>query len=83
VNVLFAAGGTPSAFAAKATNATIPIVFSAVNHPVELGLVTSLNRPGGNVIGMSMFTAEIAAKKRNSFERNGAGGHRRCLSNKP
>ena len=62
VNVLFAAGGPPSAFAAKATNTTIPIVFSAVNHPVELGLVASLNRPGGNVTGMSMFTAEIAAK---------------------
>jgi putative tryptophan/tyrosine transport system substrate-binding protein len=65
VNVLFAAGGPPSAFAAKAANATIPIVFSAVNHPVELGLVASLNRPGGNVTGMSMFTAEIAAKNVN------------------
>jgi putative ABC transport system substrate-binding protein len=62
VNVLFAAGGPPSAFAAKAANATIPIVFSAVNHPVELGLVASLNRPGGNVTGMSMFAAESAAK---------------------
>src|SRR5262249_46360292 len=62
VNVLSAAGGPPSAFAAKVANATIPIVFSAVNHPVELGLVASLNRPGGNVTGMSMFTAEIAAK---------------------
>jgi putative tryptophan/tyrosine transport system substrate-binding protein len=65
VNVLFAAGGPPSAFAAKAANATIPIVFSAVNHPVELGLVASLNQPGGNVTGMSMFTAEIAAKNVN------------------
>ena len=65
VNVLFAAGGPPSAFAAKAANATIPIVFSAVNHPVELGLIASLNRPGGNVTGMSMFTAEIAAKNVN------------------
>ena len=65
VKVLFAAGGPPSAFAAKAANATIPIVFSAVNHPVELGLVASLNRPGGNITGMSMFTAEITAKNLN------------------
>jgi putative ABC transport system substrate-binding protein len=65
VNVLVPAGGPPSAFAAKAANATIPIVFSAVNHPVELGLVASLNRPGGNATGMSMFTAEIAAKNVN------------------
>jgi len=62
VNVLFAAGGPPSALAAKAATTTIPIVFSAVNHPVELGLVASLSRPGGNLTGMSMFTAEIAAK---------------------
>jgi putative ABC transport system substrate-binding protein len=62
VNVLFAAGGPPSAFAAKGATAKTPIVFSAVNHPVELGLVASLNRPSGNVTGMSMFTAEIAAK---------------------
>jgi putative ABC transport system substrate-binding protein len=62
MNVLFAAGGPPSAFAAKAATMTIPIVFSAVNHPVELGLIESLSRPGGNLTGMSMFTAEIAAK---------------------
>ena len=65
VNVLFAAGGPPSAFAAKAATATIPTVFSAVNHPVELGLVASLNRPGGNLTGTSMFTAEIASKNVN------------------
>jgi putative tryptophan/tyrosine transport system substrate-binding protein len=46
----------------RGATATIPIVFSAVNHPVELGLVASLNRPAGNLTGMSMFTAEIAAK---------------------
>jgi putative ABC transport system substrate-binding protein len=65
VNVLFAAGGSPSAFAAKAATATIPTVFSAVDHPVELGLVASLNRPDGNLTGMSIFTAEIASKNVN------------------
>jgi putative tryptophan/tyrosine transport system substrate-binding protein len=62
VAVLFAAGGPPSAVAAKAATSAIPIVFSAVNNPDRLGLVASFNRPGGNVTGMSTFTADLGAK---------------------
>ena len=62
VAVLFAAGGPPSALAAKEATSTIPIVFSAVSDPVRLGLVPSLNRPGGNVTGMSLLNAELVAK---------------------
>ena len=62
VAALFAAGGPPSALAAKAATRTIPIVFSAVNDPVDLGLVPSLNRPGGNITGMSFLNSELIGK---------------------
>ena len=62
VAALFAAGGPPSALAAKAATSTIPVVFSAVSEPVRVGLVPSLNRPGGNVTGMSFLNAEIIGK---------------------
>ena len=62
VVVILAAGGSSSALAAKAATATVPIVFSAVSEPVQLALVASLSRPGGNVTGMGMFGSELWAK---------------------
>jgi putative tryptophan/tyrosine transport system substrate-binding protein len=63
VTLIFAAGDPPTAFAVKAATSTIPIVFSAVSDPVEIGLVPSLNKPGGNISGMAVFNATLAGKR--------------------
>src|SRR5262245_12778872 len=60
---MIAAAGTPSAFAAKAATATIPIVFSTALDPVEAGLVTSMNHPGGNITGVSNYIAVLVTKQ--------------------
>ena len=56
-------GDTPSALAAKAATTTVPIVFATGGDPVRAGLVTNLNRPGGNVTGVSFLTVELGAKR--------------------
>jgi putative ABC transport system substrate-binding protein len=63
VAVIVASGGLTPTLAAKAATSTIPIVFSSVDDPVKAGLAISLNRPGRNATGMSLFTGVLAAKQ--------------------
>ena len=63
VLVIAATGGGPSARAARKATGDIPILFMSGFDPVQLGLVASLNRPGGNVTGVSVYTTELASKR--------------------
>jgi putative ABC transport system substrate-binding protein len=63
VSVIVATGGNNPGIAAKAATASIPIVFMSNDDPRKHGLVASLNRPGGNVTGVSWFSAELGSKR--------------------
>jgi ABC-type uncharacterized transport system substrate-binding protein len=63
VSVIVPIGGAPPTVAAKAATSTTPIAFNMLADPLELGLVASLNRPGGNLTGVAMMGVELEAKR--------------------
>jgi putative ABC transport system substrate-binding protein len=63
VTVIVAPGGAPAALAAKSVTKTIPIVFEMGADPIAIGLVGSLNRPGGNLTGVSSLNVEVTPKR--------------------
>src|SRR5258708_12474372 len=62
-DLIVAVGGNPVGIAVKAATKTIPVVFGAGADPVKIGLVDNLNRPGGNLTGMTLWANELDAKR--------------------
>ena len=77
------AANTPANLVAKAATSTIPIVFTTGGDPVQLGLVASLDRPGGNVTGVTQLSAEVAPKRVELAPRIIPQGDHLCPARKP
>jgi putative ABC transport system substrate-binding protein len=79
VALIVAQGGDPSILAAKSATATIPVVFTISSDPIKLGIVGSLNRPGGNITGFWLYTSLLGMKRLELMRRLLPGTHRsRC-----
>ena len=74
---------TPANLVAKAATSTIPIVFTTAGDPVQLGLVAGLDRPGGNVTGVTVLSAQVTPKRLKFFTRVNSGSDQLRAASQP